>query len=183
MWLDRKKKIAKNKRYFTVLNKYSHILLACSKQVIKTFALTPITYQDLFNASIDKFVQLYEEFDPSLGIPLENYLVHKIKLFMLGYATSFTTKNYQIANFSVSLDELPENIEFAVESELHKLEIQDIYNRITESFDELEMEMFEMFFIQDISTNVIAKKIGITTQKVNDFIRTTSNKLRSFFLN
>lgn len=178
---ERKEKIKKNKRCLKVLNKYSHILLACSKQVMKTFNQIPLTYLDLFNASIEKFVNLYEEFDPSLGIPLENYLVHKIKLFMLGYATSFTTKNYQIANFSISLDDLSETVQFAAESDQEYYEIQDIYNRITGNLDEVEYEIFQMFLIQDFPTKEIAKKIGLTTQKVNDFIRLTNNKLRSFF--
>ncbi|ATP59998.1 sigma-70 family RNA polymerase sigma factor [Mesomycoplasma dispar] len=181
MWVNRKEKIRKNKLCFKVLNKYSHILLACAKQVMKTFALIPITYLDLFNASIEKFVNLYEQFDPNLGVPLESYLVHKIKLFMLGYATSFTTKNYQINNFSVSLDELTETIQFAADCDFEQYEIQDIYSRITDPLDEVEQEMFQMFFLQDLPTKDIAKKVGITTQKVNDFVRLTSNKLRNFF--
>ncbi|AJC50099.1 sigma-70 family RNA polymerase sigma factor [Mycoplasma flocculare] len=181
MWLDRKEKIKKNKRYLKVLNKYSHILLACSKQVMRIFPQIPIAYFDLFNASIEKFVALYEKFDPSLGIPLENYLVYKIKLFMLGYATSFTTKNYQVANFSVSLDELAETIQFTADFDLENYEIQDIYKRITNSLDEVEHEMFQMFFIKDLPTKEIARKIGITTQKVNDFVRITNIKLRNFF--
>ncbi|MBG0730647.1 sigma-70 family RNA polymerase sigma factor [Mycoplasma sp. 'Moose RK'] len=181
MWQDRKQKILKNKRYFKVLNKYSHILVACAKQVMRTYNMVPITYLDLFNASIERFVYLYEQFNPDLGIPIENYLVHTIRVFMLGYATSFTSKNNQISNFSVPLEELPENLEFSVDTIREEFELQDIYKRLTSPLDEVELEIFEMFFLEDKPPGEIAKKIGITTQKVNDFVRSTNAKLRSFF--
>ncbi|WP_434337043.1 sigma-70 family RNA polymerase sigma factor [Mesomycoplasma conjunctivae] len=168
--------------YNKVIAEYSNLITACSKQVIYKFPNIPLSWEDLYNHSLPFTVELYKKFNPELGIPISNYLIHNLKLHMMWYCNSFMSKNSQILNHAVSIDELYDNPHFSSNDFDDEFEIKDIFQRITSGMDEIERKIFHCHFLEDKTTKEISHITGITSQKINKIIQKFQEKIESYIL-